>query len=101
MPSEMESFGLAALEAMACGVPPVATRVGGLPELVTDGVDGYLEPVGDIPAQASRVIELLTNEKLHQEWPPPRARPPPSGSPAPRSSPIRAYYEEIVANSRP
>lgn len=66
MPSEMESFGLASLEAMACGVPPVATRVGGLPELVTHGVDGFLEPVGDISAQAGRVIELLTDEDLHQ-----------------------------------
>jgi len=66
MPSDMESFGLASLEAMACGVPPVATRVGGLPELVTDGVDGFLEPVGDIARQASRVVELLTNEELHR-----------------------------------
>ncbi len=66
MPSEMESFGLGALEAMACGVPPVATRVGGLPELVTDGVDGFLEPVGDIAAQSRRVIELLTNEEQHR-----------------------------------
>lgn len=65
MPSEMESFGLGALEGMACGVPPVATRVGGLPELVTDGVDGFLEPVGDIVGQARRVIELLTNESRH------------------------------------
>ena len=46
MPSEMESFGLAALEAMACGVVPVATRVGGVPELITDGEDGYLEAGG-------------------------------------------------------
>ena len=67
MPSEMESFGLAALEAMACGVPPVATRVGGVPELVTHGVDGFLEPVGDITAQAARVAELLTNEALYQK----------------------------------
>jgi L-malate glycosyltransferase len=66
MPSEMESFGLGALEGMACGVPPVATRVGGLPELVTDGVDGFLEPVGDIAAQARRVIELLTDESRHR-----------------------------------
>jgi N-acetyl-alpha-D-glucosaminyl L-malate synthase BshA len=66
MPSQMESFGLGALEAMACGVPPVATRVGGLPELVTDGVDGFLEPVGDIAAQARRVVELLTNEERHR-----------------------------------
>ncbi len=66
LPSEHEAFGLAALEAMACGVPPVATRVGGVDELVTHGVDGYLEPVGDIPAQASRVLELLEDESLHR-----------------------------------
>jgi L-malate glycosyltransferase len=65
LPSELESFGLAALEAMACGVPPVATRVGGLPELVEHGVTGYLEPVGDVEAQAGRVIELLTDESLY------------------------------------
>ena len=53
LPSELESFGLAALEAMACGVPPVATNVGGVPELITSGVDGFLEPVGDIAAQAA------------------------------------------------
>ncbi len=67
LPSELESFGLAALEGMACAVPPVATRVGGLPELITHGVDGFLEPVGDIASQAARVIELLTNADLQQE----------------------------------
>jgi L-malate glycosyltransferase len=66
MPSEMESFGLAALEGMACGVPPVATQVGGVPELVTHGVDGFLEPVCDIGAQAARVVELLTDDALHR-----------------------------------
>jgi N-acetyl-alpha-D-glucosaminyl L-malate synthase BshA len=65
MPSEMESFGLAALEAMACGVPAVGTRVGGVPELITDGVDGFLEKVGDVAGQAARVVELLTDEGLH------------------------------------
>lgn len=65
MPSEMESFGLASLEAMACGVPAVATRVGGLPELITDGVDGFLENVGDCEAQAARVVQLLTDDTLH------------------------------------
>jgi N-acetyl-alpha-D-glucosaminyl L-malate synthase BshA len=65
MPSEMESFGLAALEAMACGVVPVATRVGGVPELITDGEDGYLEAVGDIAAQAARVVALLSDDALH------------------------------------
>ena len=65
MPSEMESFGLAALEAMACGVPAVATNVGGVPELITPGVDGFLEAAGDVAAQARRVVELLTDEALH------------------------------------
>lgn len=65
MPSELESFGLVALEAMACGVVPVATRVGGVPELITDGEDGFLEPVGDIAAQAARVSALLTDDTLH------------------------------------
>jgi L-malate glycosyltransferase len=65
LPSELESFGLVALEAMACGVVPVATRVGGVPELITDGEDGFLEPVGDIAAQAARVIALLSDDTLH------------------------------------
>jgi len=65
MPSELESFGLVALEAMACGVVPVATRVGGVPELITDGEDGFLEAAGDIPAQAARVTALLSDGDLH------------------------------------
>jgi N-acetyl-alpha-D-glucosaminyl L-malate synthase BshA len=67
LPSEMEAFGLAALEAMACGVPPVATRTGGVPDLITHGVDGFTEPVGDTDAQAERLIQLLTDPKLHAE----------------------------------
>jgi N-acetyl-alpha-D-glucosaminyl L-malate synthase BshA len=66
LPSELESFGLAALEGMACGVPAVATRVGGLPELITPEQDGFLEPVGDIDAQAARVVSLLTDAGLYQ-----------------------------------
>ncbi|HSW49644.1 MAG TPA: N-acetyl-alpha-D-glucosaminyl L-malate synthase BshA [Bryobacteraceae bacterium] len=66
LPSQLESFGLAALEAMACGVPAVATRVGGVPELITHEVDGFLEPPGDIAAQAARVAALLTDEALHR-----------------------------------
>jgi len=65
MPSELESFGLVALEAMACGVVPVATRVGGVPELITHGEYGFLEDVGDIEAQAARVAGLLTDDDLH------------------------------------
>jgi len=64
MPSTLESFGLVALEAMACGVVPVATRVGGVPELITDGEDGFLEAPGDIEAQAARVVALLTDDNL-------------------------------------
>ena len=64
LPSQMESFGLAALEAMACGVVPVATRVGGLPELVTHEVDGFLEEVGDWEAQAVRALSLLQDPAL-------------------------------------
>jgi glycosyltransferase involved in cell wall biosynthesis len=66
LPSELESFGLAALEAMACGVPPVATNVGGVPELIANGVDGFLEPVGDIAAQAACVVQLLSDSSLYE-----------------------------------
>src|SRR6185503_16399204 len=65
MPSDMEGFGLVALEAMACGVVPIATRVGGVPELITHGEDGFLENVGDTAGQSARVVELLSDEKLH------------------------------------
>jgi len=63
MPSEMESFGLAALEAMACRVPTIATRVGGVPELIDDGVNGRLFAVGDVLAMAGAAIELLADER--------------------------------------
>jgi N-acetyl-alpha-D-glucosaminyl L-malate synthase BshA len=59
MPSELESFGLAALEAMACKVPAIATRVGGVPELIDDGITGLLYPVGDVEAMAAGAIALL------------------------------------------
>jgi L-malate glycosyltransferase len=59
LPSETESFGLAALEAMACEVPVVATDVGGLPEVVTHGVDGYLIPPRDVAAGAKYALEIL------------------------------------------
>jgi len=62
MPSEMESFGLAALEAMACSVPTIATHVGGVPELVDDGINGLLFPIGDVDAMAAAAIDLLRDE---------------------------------------
>ena len=61
MPSELESFGLAALEAMACKVPSIATRVGGVPELIDDGVTGLLYEVGDVDGMAAGAISLLKN----------------------------------------
>jgi N-acetyl-alpha-D-glucosaminyl L-malate synthase BshA len=60
LPSELESFGLAALEAMACEVPVIATNVGGLPEVVTHAVDGYLIAVRDVEAGARYALEILT-----------------------------------------
>ena len=62
MPSEMESFGLAALEAMACCVPAVATEVGGIPELIDNGVNGLMYAVGDVEGMASGTIALLSDE---------------------------------------
>ena len=61
MPSQLESFGLAALEAMACKVPSIATRVGGVPELIEDGVTGLLFPAGDVDAMAAGALSLLTD----------------------------------------
>jgi N-acetyl-alpha-D-glucosaminyl L-malate synthase BshA len=65
LPTQSESFGLAALEAMACGVPVVGSRAGGLPELVEDGVSGILEPAGSVEAMARRAVELLRDPARH------------------------------------
>jgi L-malate glycosyltransferase len=67
MPSELESFGLAALEAMACEVPCVATAVGGVPEVIEHGRTGYLAQVGDVETMARCAIELLSDERRHRE----------------------------------
>ncbi len=61
LPSQSESFGLSALEALASGVPVIASRVGGLPEVVRDGETGSLFPVGDVDAMADAAIALLTD----------------------------------------
>jgi len=65
LPSAEESFGLAALEAMACEVPVVASNVGGLPEIIEDGVTGFVCPPGAIDAMADRGITLLTDRARH------------------------------------
>jgi N-acetyl-alpha-D-glucosaminyl L-malate synthase BshA len=67
LPSELESFGLAALEAMACEVVPIATRVGGIPELIEHGKSGYLAEVGDVDTMARYALELLNDEKGFRE----------------------------------
>ncbi len=63
LPSELESFGLAALEGMACEVVPIATKVGGIPELIEHGKSGYLAEVGDVDTMARYALELLSSEE--------------------------------------
>lgn len=68
LPSETESFGLVALEAHACGVPVIASRTGGIPEVVLDGETGFLVPVGEIGEMADRAERLLTDPDLHRRF---------------------------------
>ena len=67
MPSQLESFGLAALEAMACEVPVIATNVGGVPEVVQHGVDGFLVEPGDVDRAAEYAIEVLSRSDRGRE----------------------------------
>jgi N-acetyl-alpha-D-glucosaminyl L-malate synthase BshA len=98
MPSELEGFGLAALEAMACGVPAVATNVGGVPELITHGVDGFLEKPGDIAAQSARVIALLSDASLRDKMAEAARRTATTRFCTERIIPLyEKYYEEILA----
>jgi len=85
-PSSSESFGLAALEALACGVPVVASRVGGLPEVVSHGETGFLEPVGDTAAMAADVQRLLDDDALRTRF----------GEAAARSSRERFSIEHVL-----
>jgi N-acetyl-alpha-D-glucosaminyl L-malate synthase BshA len=68
MPSGSESFGLAALEAMACGVPVISSNVGGLPEVNIQGETGFLSDLGDVDSMAKHAIEILEDEEKHNEF---------------------------------
>lgn len=68
LPSAQESFGLVALEAMACGVPVVASNIGGIPEVVEDGVSGFLHDLGDVEAMAHSALRLLQDDALHTQF---------------------------------
>ncbi len=68
LPSQMESFGLAALEAMSCGVPVIASNVQGIPEVVIHGKTGYLSKVGDVADMTAHALHLLKDQPLHQQF---------------------------------
>ncbi|MFA7421807.1 MAG: N-acetyl-alpha-D-glucosaminyl L-malate synthase BshA [Melioribacteraceae bacterium] len=68
MPSQSESFGLSALEAMACGKPVISSSVGGLPELVIHNDTGYIAEIGDVERMAKYAVDLLTNEKKYNNF---------------------------------
>jgi glycosyltransferase involved in cell wall biosynthesis len=64
MTSENESFGRVVVEAMACGVPVVAVRSGGVPEIMRDGLDGFLVPAGDVAGIAAAALKILRDDDL-------------------------------------
>jgi N-acetyl-alpha-D-glucosaminyl L-malate synthase BshA len=101
MPSEMESFGLAALEAMACRVPTIATRVGGVPELIEHEVNGLLYNVGDVDAMAEGALSLLTNPARLEEMSNAARKTAQAKFCASRIIPeYEAYYERIIAGEK-
>jgi N-acetyl-alpha-D-glucosaminyl L-malate synthase BshA len=68
LPSELESFGLAALEALACELPVIATRIGGIPEVVTDNETGYLSDIGDTEKMSADTLKLLNDEEMRRAF---------------------------------
>ncbi|MGB0131235.1 N-acetyl-alpha-D-glucosaminyl L-malate synthase BshA [Chlorobium sp.] len=101
MPSNAESFGLAALEAMACGVPVVATDAGGFPEFIESGVHGYLLPPGDIGAMTEKSLTLLQDETLHQAVSAACVRQAKRFETSLLVERYEAFYSELIEASRP
>jgi len=97
LPSEQESFGLTALEAMNCSVPVIATETGGLPEVITHGETGYLYPVGEIKKMAEKSIELLSSPEKHELFKQQARRRATQSFNADQIIPqYEAFYEEIL-----
>jgi N-acetyl-alpha-D-glucosaminyl L-malate synthase BshA len=101
LPSESESFGLAALEAMACGAPVVASSTGGLPEVVEDGESGHLLPVGDVEGMAAAAVEILSDPAIWRRMSASARETAVSRFDADKVVPAyEDLYREVVADSR-
>jgi N-acetyl-alpha-D-glucosaminyl L-malate synthase BshA len=101
LPSATESFGLAALEAMAYAVPVIANRVGGLPEVVRDGIDGFLVPLGDIDAMTARCLELLRDDgRRHSFGEAARLRALDTFAEGPVVDQYEALYDRVLSGAR-
>jgi N-acetyl-alpha-D-glucosaminyl L-malate synthase BshA len=99
LPSEQESFGLTALEAMNCGVPVIATSIGGLPEVITHGETGYLFPVGDVADMAASAVALLADAARHGRFKEQARKRAEQFFNADRIIPLyESYYEEVLSS---
>jgi L-malate glycosyltransferase len=100
MPSETESFGLSALEAMSCGMPVITSNAGGLPEINVDGETGFACNVGDIDAMAQGGLRILRDEELHKRFSANAVKRSIEFSPEAIVPLYEAYYEKILARCR-